>query len=131
MRGAAVLLLFINAGWWKPCRSFSASFAGVGTGPSCLIIPKHPKLRISASSIFRRDASHVSPEHTGALHLSASLPELDEVGGVALTHHYITVADDVVLHVVEAGGRSGEGVATVCFLHGFPDFWLSWRRQSE
>jgi pimeloyl-ACP methyl ester carboxylesterase len=63
--------------------------------------------------------------------MSASLPELDEVGGVALTHHYITVADDVVLHVVEAGGRSGEGVATVCFLHGFPDFWLSWRRQSE
>jgi hypothetical protein len=126
MRVSAVLLMFMGVGWWKPCRSFSASFAGVATGPSCLMMPK---LRTSAPSIFRRDASHVS--HTGALHLSASLPELDEVGGVALMHHYITVADDVVLHVVEAGGRSGEGVATVCFLHGFPDFWLSWRRQSE
>ena len=64
----------------------------------------------------------------GASRLSAQLAELAEVGGCALTHHYITVADKVTLHVVEAGNPGGTA-GTVCLLHGFPDFWLSWRRQ--
>jgi len=38
-----------------------------------------------------------------------------------------------VLHVVEAGESSGgaqdKSAKTICLLHGFPDFWLSWRRQ--
>ncbi len=41
-------------------------------------------------------------------------------------HHAVTTADDVQLHVVEAGsGRP------MLFLHGFPDFWFAWRHQME
>ena len=38
-----------------------------------------------------------------------------------------------MLHVVEAGdglgGAQDKSAKTICLLHGFPDFWLSWRRQ--
>ena len=50
-----------------------------------------------------------------------------------MTHHYVKVGNGVVLHVVEAGESSGgaqdKSAKTICLLHGFPDFWLSWRRQ--
>ena len=57
---------------------------------------------------------------------TASLAALDEMEGVALTHHFVSVSDKISLHVVEAGRSDAP---TVCLLHGFPDFWLSWRRQ--
>ncbi len=38
---------------------------------------------------------------------------------------FITV-NDVKLHVVEAGPQDGE---VVLFLHGYPEFWYSWRKQ--
>jgi len=62
--------------------------------------------------------------------LLASLAELDTVNGVTVQHEYVRVASDVTLHVAVAGDLSaGESTPTICLLHGFPDFWLSWRRQ--
>jgi pimeloyl-ACP methyl ester carboxylesterase len=44
--------------------------------------------------------------------------------------HYATGPDGVRLHYVEAGGGDGaEGRPAVVLLHGFPEFWYSWRRQ--
>ncbi|MGZ4779716.1 MAG: alpha/beta fold hydrolase, partial [Thermoanaerobaculia bacterium] len=43
--------------------------------------------------------------------------------GVPLTHRIVTVGKNDV-HCVEAG--SGP---TVLLLHGFPEFWYSWRNQ--
>ncbi|MCU4740699.1 alpha/beta hydrolase [Halobacteria archaeon AArc-m2/3/4] len=42
-----------------------------------------------------------------------------------VTHHQ-TVANGVRLHYVEAGPDDGD---LVVFLHGFPEFWGTWRRQ--
>lgn len=41
------------------------------------------------------------------------------------THHFVQLGE-VRLHYVEAGPASGP---LVILLHGFPDFWLAWRRQ--
>lgn len=67
----------------------------------------------------------------GGVRRLATIKDLDEVSGVALRHTHVQVADDVTLHVVEAGRGESTGASppTVCLLHGFPDFWLSWRRQ--
>lgn len=62
----------------------------------------------------------------------ASLAELELVGGVAISHEYVRVASDVTLHVAVAGeGNLGKDAPTICLLHGFPDFWLSWRKQLQ
>jgi pimeloyl-ACP methyl ester carboxylesterase len=50
-------------------------------------------------------------------------PVLESIDGVALTHGQ-AVLGDVSLHYVEAG----EGPLVV-LLHGFPEFWYSWRSQ--
>lgn len=42
--------------------------------------------------------------------------------------HRTVRAGDVRLHVVEAGPAEGK---PVFLLHGFPDFWIGWRRQIE
>jgi pimeloyl-ACP methyl ester carboxylesterase len=42
-----------------------------------------------------------------------------------LSHEHV-VADDVRLHVVTAGPEDGD---VVVLLHGFPEFWYSWREQ--
>jgi pimeloyl-ACP methyl ester carboxylesterase len=41
----------------------------------------------------------------------------------AITHHYAQV-NGIQMHYIEAG--SGEPVV---LLHGFPEFWYSWRHQ--
>lgn len=43
------------------------------------------------------------------------------------THRHVNVGD-VSLHIAEAGDRSKP---LVVFLHGFPEFWYSWRHQLE
>jgi pimeloyl-ACP methyl ester carboxylesterase len=48
------------------------------------------------------------------------LPEPHETG------YFITVPPDVRLHVVTAGPHQGR---PLIFLHGFPEFWWSWRFQ--
>ena len=50
-------------------------------------------------------------------------PQWDDTG---FTHRHIT-NDAIALHVVE-GGR-GKGRPLVVLLHGFPEFWWSWRHQ--
>ena len=45
---------------------------------------------------------------------------------VSLTHRMVEVEPNVRLHCVEAGAASGP---LVVLLHGFPEFWYSWRRQ--
>ena len=47
----------------------------------------------------------------------------DNLDGIPLTHRTVTVGQ-IDLHVVEGG--SGP---TVVLLHGFPEFWYSWRNQ--
>ncbi len=42
---------------------------------------------------------------------------------LAVTHHFVQLPQ-LRMHYVEAG--KGE---TVLFLHGFPEFWYSWRHQ--
>lgn len=53
--------------------------------------------------------------------IDLSDPEADWVEG---TEHHFVEANGIRLHYVEAG--SGP---LVILLHGFPDFWYSWRRQ--
>lgn len=48
------------------------------------------------------------------------LPEPDALG------RYITVRPDLRYHVVMMGEHAGE---PILFLHGFPEFWWSWRYQ--
>lgn len=50
--------------------------------------------------------------------------DLTEIGGVAIRHGYANGSGGVRLHYVEAG----EG-PLVILLHGFPEFWYSWRFQ--
>lgn len=40
--------------------------------------------------------------------------------------HFVPVRPDVKLHVVNTGRRDGK---PLLFLHGFPEFWWSWRHQ--
>ena len=117
-RVACVLLLFT---WLvQPSSSFSPGvilgkhFARAGWHNQRLAPPAPSQVRCP----FGNAAG-------GARKLSA-LAELDQVGGVELRHHFVPVDDGVKLHVVEAGAKDAP---TVCLLHGFPDFWLSWRRQ--
>ncbi|CAD7054258.1 alpha/beta hydrolase [Pseudorhizobium endolithicum] len=44
-----------------------------------------------------------------------------------LTHDYVN-AGGIRLHVVQAGPDDGK---PVILLHGFPDFWIGWRRQID
>ena len=44
-----------------------------------------------------------------------------------LTHKFIET-NDIRLHVVEAGSPDGQ---LLIFLHGFPEFWYSWRHQID
>ena len=121
----AVLLLLIA---WavQECGSFSLARASAGPAAPCAPLPSRA---LSAGHALPARRQRLAAAPGGARQLrAAQLPELDEVGGVALTHHYVTVDEGVKLHVVEAGGV-GADAPTVCLLHGFPDFWLSWRRQ--
>lgn len=47
---------------------------------------------------------------------------LDDYG----LHGYLMASDNVKLHYVEKGNRSRP---LMLFLHGFPEFWFSWRYQ--
>jgi pimeloyl-ACP methyl ester carboxylesterase len=40
--------------------------------------------------------------------------------------HFVPVRPDLKLHVVNSGPRNGEALI---FLHGYPEFWWSWRHQ--
>jgi pimeloyl-ACP methyl ester carboxylesterase len=51
-------------------------------------------------------------------------PKLPSVGGTELREGYAEVGEDVRLHCVEAGDGP-----LVVLLHGFPEFWFSWRLQ--
>eukprot|EP01108_Squamamoeba_japonica_P009281 TRINITY_DN858_c0_g1_i3.p1 TRINITY_DN858_c0_g1~~TRINITY_DN858_c0_g1_i3.p1 ORF type:complete len:312 (-),score=77.76 TRINITY_DN858_c0_g1_i3:178-1113(-) len=44
--------------------------------------------------------------------------------GVPVSHSYVQVRPDVFLHVAAAGDSSKP---MMLFLHGFPEFWYSWR----
>ncbi|MFQ5628335.1 MAG: alpha/beta fold hydrolase, partial [bacterium] len=44
-----------------------------------------------------------------------------------LTHKHV-LANGIRLHVVESGNPDGQ---PVIFLHGFPEFWYSWRYQFD
>ncbi|XP_064484019.1 epoxide hydrolase 4-like [Ornithodoros turicata] len=44
---------------------------------------------------------------------------------LGVKHQYITL-DDITLHYVSAGNPKNQ---LVVFLHGFPDFWLTWQKQ--
>jgi len=50
--------------------------------------------------------------------------EVESLDGVKLTHRRVKLSE-VELHVVEAGA----GDKLVVLLHGFPDFWFTWRAQ--
>lgn len=49
------------------------------------------------------------------------------IPGAAVEHRFADLGD-VRLHYVEAGAAAGEGPLVV-LLHGFPEFWWSWRFQ--
>ena len=49
----------------------------------------------------------------------------DPLADIDCTHEYVVV-NGVRLHAVTAGPEDGE---TVLLLHGFPEFWYSWRAQ--
>jgi epoxide hydrolase 4 len=49
-------------------------------------------------------------------------------GGVGVEHRRIDVGE-VSLHVALAGGEANENGPLVVLLHGFPEFWWSWRYQ--
>jgi predicted alpha/beta-fold hydrolase len=91
-----------------------------------------PSLEAARRSRHRAQRSLFSIRRTGAGPLMAALAELDRVGEVAIRHEYVKVSSDVTLHVVVAGeGTPGTDAPTICLLHGFPDFWLSWHRQLQ
>ena len=50
----------------------------------------------------------------------------DTLEGVLLRDGMIKVDRDLALHYVEAGPRTGK---LVVLLHGFPQFWMAWKRQ--
>ena len=111
-----------------PCGSFLTARAPAGSA-ACrtLHCAEVPRRASSAGHLARQQLQAGAGLRN--LKAAAQLPELDEIGGVALTHHYVAVDDAVTLHVVEAGGGGGPDAPTICLMHGFPDFWLSWRRQ--
>lgn len=127
MRGWPLLLRLANA-WTmiSPCLSFcntGTSSAAVTTGRTRLQI----STRSRPTCFCHVRKVSIVPARMQA----ASLPELDQIDGIAITHRYITVAADVTLHVVEAWNAPAgiDSPPTICLLHGFPDFWLGWRRQ--
>jgi pimeloyl-ACP methyl ester carboxylesterase len=65
----------------------------------------------------------MAPSSPSSSSSSRFAPELIPWNDDFVTHHYVQL-DEVRLHVVEAG----EGPLVV-LLHGFPDFWYSWRFQ--
>lgn len=61
--------------------------------------------------------------HGHAANKQRSRPSvLDDYG----LHGYLMASDNVKLHYVEKGNRSRP---LMLFLHGFPEFWFSWRYQ--
>ena len=70
-----------------------------------------------SSSTTRQSAPEGSGSTTGS-------PNLPSVGGAELREGYADVGEDVRLHYVEAGHGP-----LVVLLHGFPEFWFSWRLQ--
>jgi hypothetical protein len=114
----------------SPCSSFS--IIGKSTS-SAVLTTGRARLQISTRSRPTCFSHGRKVSFVPARMQAASLPELDQIDGVAITHRYITVAADVTLHVVEAwsseNAPAGIYSPTICLLHGFPDFWLGWRRQ--
>jgi len=42
-------------------------------------------------------------------------------------HSFVDVSETITIHCVEAGENKGDNI--VILLHGFPDFWYTWKRQ--
>jgi epoxide hydrolase 4 len=42
-------------------------------------------------------------------------------------HSFVHVGNNIVLHCVESGKSNGNN--TILLLHGFPEFWYTWKRQ--
>ncbi|MGI2169964.1 alpha/beta fold hydrolase [Shewanella sp. MF05960] len=47
---------------------------------------------------------------------------------MSLAHHYIDV-DGVNIHYVESSPQASQPIETLVFLHGFPEYWGTWRKQ--
>mmetsp|Transcript_35165 Transcript_35165/g.71686 ORF Transcript_35165/g.71686 Transcript_35165/m.71686 type:complete len:393 (+) Transcript_35165:57-1235(+) len=56
-------------------------------------------------------------------------PQPNSLDGVSIQHASVVVAPDVRLHCTEAGERSDLNDNVVLMLHGFPDFWYTWKSQ--
>lgn len=71
------------------------------------------------------------PTHTVRIFRDKEEPEINDkkvvVQGLEypLEHHFVRT-NGLTLHTVQAGPQNGE---LVVLLHGFPDFWYSWRHQ--
>ncbi|MDX1646978.1 MAG: alpha/beta hydrolase [Longimicrobiales bacterium] len=60
--------------------------------------------------------------------LTAQLPSTGEEIMERVQHHYVD-SGGVLLHYALLGGGTGEDAPLVVMIHGFPDFWYTWRDQ--
>jgi pimeloyl-ACP methyl ester carboxylesterase len=68
----------------------------------------------------------------GAMSLQAGHLGAQEPGDVMsrVEHHYAD-SDGVSIHYALLGAEHGDGAPLVVMVHGFPDFWYTWRDQME
>ena len=55
------------------------------------------------------------------------IPEMNEE--LALQTRYFDTAEGIRLHAKVCGPAADSGAPTLLFVHGFPEFWYSWRKQ--
>ena len=66
---------------------------------------------------------------SGVTPLDAKSQTLEGEGVMARVEHRYADSDGVTIHYALLGAEHGQGAPLVVMVHGFPDFWYTWRDQ--
>lgn len=68
---------------------------------------------------------------SGVTPLDVKSQVLDGEGVMAEVEHHYADSDGVSIHYALLGAEHGQAAPLVVMVHGFPDFWYTWRHQME
>eukprot|EP00892_Ulva_mutabilis_P007970 jgi/Ulvmu1/5545/UM023_0081.1 len=116
-------------GWTTACRLCCAcqiETMKIGSAITNVLFASMAIIPSLAKYLLLRVISPGSFKNTRATRVADEGIQHPPVKGV---HHEFVLCDDVRIHVARAGMDASKKL--ILFLHGFPEFWYSWRSQME